>query len=144
MVNNHRIMDLTITIKEGVGNIKYGMNPDEVIGLWGAAGEKELIEGATEEKTTVLRYLQDGVSLYFEGANPTLTCIELSNEDSTLWGEQLFLLDEEELIQLMKNHNYATPETEIEVWGEKRISYPEGNIDFFFEEGEMTSIALGL
>ena len=86
-------MELDIKIKEGVGDIKFGMPVEEIVKLLGTADEVENIDNAADESTTVLRYNNDGLTLFCEGENPTLACIDISNEDCTLFGEQVFNLD---------------------------------------------------
>ena len=44
---------------------------------------------------------------------------------------------------LMVKNNYTEQDADEEDWGERRISFPEGNVDFYFDEGELVSIILG-
>ena len=85
----------------------------------------------------------DDVSLFFEGDNPTLTCIDIANEDCTLFGKEVFDMNEKEIVALMVSNNYFEQDADTEDWGERRISFPEGNIDFFFEDDELMSIIIG-
>lgn len=136
-------MDLTISIKEGVGDIKFGMPVEEIVNLLGTADEVENIDNAADESTTVLRYNDIGLTLFCEGENPILACIDVCNEDSTLFGKQVFDLNERELVKLMVDNNYTEQDVDEEDWGERRVTFPEGNIDFYFDEGELVSIILG-
>lgn len=136
-------MNLEIKIKQGIGDIKFDMPVEEVVSLLGNASEVENIDNAADESTTVLRYEEEGLTLFFEGENPTLSCIDISNEDSTLFGEDVFDLEEDELIDLLKKNNYSDIDTDTEDWGEKRISIAAGNVDFYFDEGYLMSVILG-
>ena len=136
-------MDLTIRIKEGVGEIKFGMPVEEIVKLLGTADELENIDNAADESTTVLRYNDDGLTLFCEGENPTLACIDVANEDSTLFGEKVFDLDERGLVNLMVKNNITEQDVDEEDWGERRVTFNEGNIDFYYDNGELVSIILG-
>ena len=136
-------MEMKLLIKEGVGNIRFGMPVEEVVAAMGTADEVENIENAADEPTTVLRYNDLGLTLFFEGENPVLACIDVCNEDCEMLGERVFDLDERALVQLMVEHGYTEQDVDDEDWGERRVSFPEGNMDIFFDEGLMMSITLG-
>ncbi len=136
-------MDLTIHIKQGIGDIHFHMPVEEVVALMGTADEVENIDNAADEPTTVLHYNDLGITLFFEDDNPQLACVDIANEDCILFGENVFDLDEREIVQLMVKNNFTEQDADEEDWGERRISFPEGNIDFYFDEGELVSIILG-
>lgn len=130
-----------ITIKQGYGEIRFDMPVEEVVATMGDADEVECIDNAEGEPTTILRY--PGLTLFFEGDCPILACIDISNEEATLFGKQIFELNEKEVVKLMVSNKYYEQDIENEDWGERRISFNEGNIDFFFEDDEMVSIIIG-
>ena len=136
-------MDYTIKIKEGIGEIRFGMPVEEVVSLLGNAEEVESMENASDEITTILHYDDGALTLFFEGENPVLQCIDLSAEESTLFGEHLFDMEEKEIVQLMVKNNYFEQDADEEAWGERRISFGEGNIDFFFEDNELLAVVFG-
>ena len=136
-------MDLTIKIKEGLGEIKFGMPVEEIVNLLGMADEVENIDNAVDESTTVLRYNDLGLTLFCEGENPALACVDVANEDCTLFGEQVFDLDERSLVNLMVKNNITEQDVDEEDWGERRVTFNEGNIDFYYDNGEMVSIIMG-
>ncbi|MGX8712199.1 MAG: hypothetical protein ACSW8I_00750 [bacterium] len=119
------------------------MPVEEIVNLLGTADEVENIDNAADESTTVLRYNDLGLTLFCEGDNPTLACIDVANEDSTLFGEQMFDMDERQVVALMVKNKYTEQDVDEEDWGERRVTFPEGNIDFYFDEGELVSIILG-
>ncbi len=136
-------MKMEIKIKQGLGELKFNMPVEEAVAMLGTANEVENIDNAADESTTVLRYTDMGLTLFFEGENPTLACIDVANEECTLLGENVFDLDERQLVQLMVKNNYTEQDVDEEDWGERRVSFPEGNIDFYYDEGELVSIILG-
>ncbi len=136
-------MNLTINIKQGLGDVRFNMPVEEVVALLGNADEVENIDNAADEPTTVLRYNNHGITLFFEGENPVLACIDVSNEECTLFDKHIFDMNERQLVELMVANKYLEQDVDEEEWGERRVSFPEGNIDFFFDEGELVSIIIG-
>lgn len=136
-------MEQNIIIKQGIGDIRFDMPVEEVVALMGTPNEVEEIDNAADETTTVLRYLDDGVTLFFEGENPCLQCIDVDNEEYTMFGENVFDLSEKEIVQLMVRNKYCEQDIEDEVWGERRVSFGEANVDFFFDGDELVSISIG-
>ena len=136
-------MNLEIKIKEGFGDIRFGMPVESVMAILGPADEVEDMENAADEPTIVLHYNELGFTLFFEGDNPTLACIDLANEECTLFGATVFDLDERSLVKLMVANGFAEQDVDDEDWGERRVTFIRGNIDFYFDQGEMTSIILG-
>lgn len=136
-------MNLTINIKQGLGDVRFNMPVEEVVELLGNADEVENIDNAADEPTTVLRYNNHGITLFFEGENPVLACIDVSNEECTLFDKRIFNMNERQLVELMVANKYLEQDVDEEEWGERRVSFPEGNIDFFFDEGELVSIIIG-
>lgn len=136
-------MNLEIRIKEGLGELRFNMPVEDVVKILGNADEVENIENAADEPTTVLHYNDLGLTLFCEGENPTLACIDVDNEDCTLFGKEVFDMDERAIVKLMVSNNYTEQDADEEDWGERRITFPEGNIDFYFDDGELVSIILG-
>lgn len=138
----HQNMNKEIKIKKGYGDILFDMPIEEVVAIMGEADELETIQNAIDETTTVLRY-GDSLTLFFEGDNPTLTCIDVTDEDTILFGKEIFDLGEKEIVDLMVSNNYYEQDVDNEEWGERRITFNEGNIDFYLEEDELMSISIG-
>lgn len=137
------IMEMDIKLRKGLGDLRFAMPVEEAVAILGTADEVENIDNAADESTTVLRYTDLGITLFFEGDNPTLACIDTANPDCTLFGADVFDLEERDIVQLMVKNNYTEQDADEEDWGERRISFPEGNVDFYFDEGELVSIILG-
>ncbi len=135
-------MNKEIQIKKGYGDIRFDMPVEEVVALLGDADEVEAIENAADETTTVLRY-SDSCTLFFEGDNPTLSCIDITDEDTLLFGKEIFDLSEKEIVALMVANKFFEQDVDNEEWGERRVSFNEGNIDFYLEDDELMSISIG-
>lgn len=135
-------MNKEIHIRKGYGDIRFDMPVEEVVAILGPADEVEAIENAIDETTTVLRY-GDGLTLFFEGGSPILSCMDIAEEGATLLGKEVFHLGEKEIVALMVSNNYFEQDVDNEDWGERRVSFNEGNIDFYLEDDELVSISIG-
>ncbi len=136
-------MNLEIRIKEGLGDLHFHMPVEEIVQLLGNADEVENIDNAADEPTTVLHYNDLGITLFCEGENPTLACIDTANEECKIFGKDVFDMEERDIVKLMVSNLYTEQDADEEDWGERRISFPEANIDFYFDKGELVSIILG-
>lgn len=135
-------MNKEILIKQGYGDIRFDMPVEEVMSILGPATKVESIENAADEPTTVLHY-GDEFTLFFEGENPVLSCIDITDEDATLLGKEIFDLSEKEIVKLMVDNKYLEQDVDNEEWGERRITFGEGNIDFYLEDDELMSVIIG-
>jgi len=72
-----------------------------------------------------------------------VACFETENEEATLYGEKVFELDKEEIIDLMKTNGFKELEEETED-GELRVSFEDGMIDFFFEDDMLMAVSWGI
>lgn len=135
-------MNTDINIKEGFGSIKFDMPVEEVVAILGEPNEVETIENAMDETTTVLRY-SNSLTLFFEGDNPTLSCVDIGDEEATLFGCKIFEMTEKEIVKLMVDNHYYEQYVDNEVWGERRVTFGEGNVDFYFDDDELQSVIIG-
>lgn len=135
-------MKLDINIKQGIGEITFGMPVEKVVELLGDPSQVETIDNAADETTTVLRY-EDSLTLFFEGDSPILSCIDITNEEATLFGKNIFDLGEKDIVRLMVDNNYLEQDVDNEEWGERRVTFNEGNIDFYLEDDELMSVIIG-
>lgn len=136
-------MNPDIQIKHGFGDVVFEMPIEEVVAILGEADECETIDNAADETTTILRY-NDRMTLFFEGDCPTLSCIDINDEEATLFGKKVFDLGEKEIVRLMVDNQYYEQDIDNEDWGERRITFGEGNIDFYFEDDELLSVIIGI
>ena len=131
--------------KEGFGELKFGETSDHVINVLGDPDEIETIQDDDAFNTTILNYWDFGVSAFFEGNEKSvLSCLETDIEESTLFGKKIFEMNELQIIGLMKEKGFEVAETEEEPDGERRISYDDALIDFFFMEGELIAVNWGV
>jgi len=135
-------MTFEIHIRQGIGELKFDMPVEEVAAFLGDADDVETIDNAIDETTTVLRY-DDGLTLFFEEYNPILSCIDIANHKTTLFDKKIFDMSEKEIVHMMVDNKYFEQDVDNEAWGERRVSFNEGNIDFFFEKGRLTSVIIG-
>lgn len=136
-------MNLEIKIKEGLGDLRFGMTEEQIKAIMSHPDEVEHIENAADEPTTVMHYNDLGITLFLEKEPQVLACIDIANDECTLFGKEVFCLDERALVKLMVANDFAEQDVEQEDWGERRVSFTRGNIDFYFDDGEMTSIIMG-
>lgn len=135
-------MALDIHIRQGIDDVRFDMPIEQVVAILGEADEVECIENAADEPTTVLHYA-DKMTLFFENDNPTLSCIDITDEEARLFGKEIFDCTEKEVVQLMIDNNYFEQDVDNEEWGERRVTFNEGNIDFYFEDDELMSVIIG-
>ena len=136
-------MDYTINIKKGIGELLFDMTVEDVKHLLGEPTEIENIDNGMDEETLVLHYDELGLTLFFEGEPRLLNCIDTDNEETVLFGQKVYEMQEKEVAHLMVTNNYFAEDIETESWGERRVSFSEANVDFFFEDDELVSIVFG-
>ncbi len=132
-----------IIINQGLKELHFGIPIEDVVALLGQADEVEDLSIDNEESTTVLHYYENNLTLFFEEVNPVLSCVEVSHPETLLFGEKIFHMTEKQLVALMTKNNYFKENIELEAWGEKRISFDDAIIDFYFEKGKLNSIVFG-
>ena len=136
-------MEPIIKLKEGYGDLRFGMPVEDVVAILGTADSVENIDNAADEPTTVLHYEERGLTLFFEEENPVLACIDVCDTESTLYGQRVFDFGQSTIVDLVKKHGFSELEVDDEDWGERRVSFPEADADFFFDDDELVSVTLG-
>jgi len=139
------ITKFDINLNEGLGDIKFGMSKEKVIEVFGTPEDEEIIDENDVFFTDIFHYLDDTINLFFEYQfSSVLSNIEVSHPDSSLFGQKVFELSEDEIIELMKNNDFIVMEKENEPWGEKRVTFDNGLVDFYFEKEKLVSISWGV
>lgn len=134
-----------IILKEGFGELRFGMQINQVINLIGNPSEVEEIGEDLEMPATVLYYEEEGLSCFFENLEQErLSCINIETEDILLFGKQIFGKTSKEIVELMRENKIFEQTMDKEEWGEERISYEEYAIDFFFTDDKLKSVTIGL
>lgn len=131
--------------KAGFGELKFGKLSEHIIEVLGEPEEVENIQDDDDFNTTILNYWEIGLSAFFEGIEKSvLSCFETDIEDSTLFGKKVFELNEQQVIELMKENGYDLAELEVDDDGERRISYDDALIDFFFHKEHLIAVNWGV
>lgn len=137
--------EFEIIPKTGYGKIKFGDPSEVVIKELGQPEDVENIEDEDVFNTVILYYWSRKVTVFFEGREKSVvSCFETENTSSTLYGKPVFALNEAQIRKLMKEMGFPLAEEEIEITGEKRISYDDAMIDFFFQDDKLTAVNWGV
>lgn len=138
---------MEILLLEGINELKFGDSPQTVENTLGKPLEIEnLGDEADEDLDTILwNYDKEGLTVFFEGKNNhVLSCFETDNEEVTLFGKKIFGLNEQEITSLMKENGLSQIDSDEEEWGERRVSFDEGLIDFYFQDGKLVTVNWGV
>src|SRR5688572_17330325 len=107
--------------KVGLNNLIFGLAKVEAELILGNAEEMERFDSGDDYQTEVLHYWTNGFSLFFDQRNNyILSCVEIDNEETVLWGEKIFSLTEEQIIELFSKQGYIQKDMEEHEWGERR------------------------
>jgi hypothetical protein len=133
-------MKYIISPGEGLEEIKFGMSHEAVTAILGKPDETDV---ESEEGLNSEMWIYDDLqmTLFFEGNDaPELVCIETDHPDTELFGKKIFGLSEKEIIALMQNSGKTELDVEDEAWGERRVSFDDAMIDFYFENGKLNTV----
>jgi hypothetical protein len=140
-----KVLTLDIVPKAGYGEIHFGETSEKVITYIGQPEDVENIEDVDGFSTVVLYYWDLGVTVFFEGREKSVvSCIETENPESFMFGKKIFEMSEEDIVSLMESYKYEVAEIEMETTGERRVSYDDAMIDFFFSEGDLIAVNWGV
>jgi hypothetical protein len=135
-----------INLLKGFCTLSFGVSAADAEQVFGKPEEIQVLDDPIlETSCTVYHYWELGFSLFFDNKNAMkFGSVEVDNKDSLLFGNKLFSLNEQHLIDLMKQHHYTLTDTEKQDWGEKRLSFDEAGLDCYFENGKLSSINFGV
>lgn len=139
-------MSVQLDIKPGIGlsGLLFGATMSDAEKRFGKAEEVELLDDIDDCQATVWHYWASGFTLFFDEQNQQyFNCAEIDNPQTLLWGQAIFNLNEEQIIDLFKSKGIKSYETEVHEWGESRLSFDDANIDFYFEKNKLCSINYG-
>ena len=140
-----KALTFDIIPRKGFGEIDFGDTSEKVITLLGQPEDVENIEDVDGFNTVVLFYYERGITIFFEGREKSVVaCIETENPDSIMYGKTIFNMTEEDIIALMADKGFEVAEIEMETTGERRVSYDDAMIDFFFLDGDLVFINWGV
>jgi hypothetical protein len=138
--------DFTIMPLKGYGEIPFGMTLDEAVKKLGMPDFYEELSDMEEtgNRSIYYEYEELETNIYFEGVTKSVVaCFETENMEATLYGEPVFDLTKEEIINLMKKQGFKELEEETED-EELRVSFEDAMIDFFFDEDELSAVSWGV
>jgi hypothetical protein len=138
--------NLTIRPLVGFGDLNFGISMQEIVEILGQPEDSEVLsDGEDEVETLIWNYWQHGITLFIEGTdNSVLSNCETDNRSATLFDKKVFEMDEKGIIALMKENGFAVYETEMETWGEKRLSFEDAQIDFYFDVDQLVTVNWGV
>jgi hypothetical protein len=140
-----KALTLDIIPMKGFGEINFGDTSEKVIALFGQPEDVDNIEDVDGFNTVVLFYYELGITVFFEGREKSVVaCIETENPESIMYGKTVFDMTEEDIIALMTDKGFEVAEIEMETTGERRVSYDDAMIDFFFLDGDLVFINWGV
>lgn len=130
----------------GLEEIKFGADQAEVENIMGEPEEIEDLEGeADESDAEVWNYWKEGHTVFFDKAqNNRCACFETDNNKAVMWDKQVFQMNEQQITELMKTNGFTELDAEDEEWGERRVSFNDAVVDFYFENGQLISVSWGV
>ena len=138
-------MGIQIILKKGMGDIHFGCTPEVVRALLGDPDEVEELESAVDGvvESIVWNYPDSGLNFFFEASNgePSLSTIESDNLDTVVFNAKIFNLTKDSIIELMKENGYSDIDEDDETWGEHRVTFDDAQIDFYFDDQELTLVS---
>jgi hypothetical protein len=135
-----------INLLKGFCNLNFGALAIDAENAFGKPEEIQNLEDPIlDTSCTVYHYWEKGFSLFFDNKNDKkFGSVEVDNENTLLFNEKIFSLNEKQISELMLKNNFLLSDTEVQEWGEKRLSFDDAGFDCYFENGKMTSINFGL
>ena len=129
-------------IEPGVGLdvLLFGTNTKEILDILGEPADIEKDEDE-DFPSEMWLYPEQQLTLFIEGdETKLLICIESNHPDTTLFGKKIFSMSEAEITALMDKNVCGEVDSEDEAWGERRVSFDDYMIDFYFENGTLNTV----
>ena len=136
--------NIEIKIKEGLNELKFGLTMDAVKKMLGNPDETEKVS-EDEGNTEIWYYDEDGITVFFgEEEGWRCICVETDNEEAEIFGKKIIDIKGAQIEELFSENGYNDFETEVEAWGEKRMSINDAVIDFYLEDDEIVAVNWGV
>lgn len=135
-----------INLLKGFGSLSFGLTIYDAEKAYGKPNEVQVLtDEILETSCTVLHYWDSGFSLFFDNKNlKKFSSVEVDHKHTLLFGKKIFELTEQQIIELMKQHDYDLTDSEQQEWGEKRLSFDDAGLDCYFENSKLSSINFGI
>lgn len=137
--------DMQILLKKGLGEIHFGCTPELVRGVIGEPEDVEELENPIDGnvESIVWNYPEEGLNFFFDAANgePSLSTIESDNLETVLFNSKIFNISRDMIISLMTENGYTGLDEDDETWGEHRVTFDDAQIDFYFDDQELTLVS---
>ena len=138
-------MKLEIKIKKGLSELPFMCTTESVRKLLGDPDDTEELDNQSDGslESIVWNYVNTGLNFFFDstGPEPILSTIESDNLETELSGKKVFQLTHAGIVALMKAEGFAEFEEEDETWGEHRVTFDDAQIDFYYDEQELTLVS---
>lgn len=129
-------------IKPGIGfnEAAFGTAPENIEALYGSPDEKD-VDTDDDMRSEMWVYFDLKLTFFFEGDDiRRLVSVESGHPETKLFDKALFRLKEKDLIALLKDHQAEMIETENEDWGERRVSWDDMMMDFYFKDDKLITV----
>ncbi len=124
----------------GFGSLKFGATQKDVEAVLGPPQETETIDVEGEiHEVEVWSYYELGHAVYFEKElNDVVTNFETDNAGATMFGQKVFELDQNGIIDLMKKNGFDDHEVEDDPELDERIIFfNDAHMQFVFDNGRL-------
>jgi len=138
------LSDNTIKPNKGYGKIEFGMDMERLAELVGEPEEIVSFDDDEELNIVVLHYWEQGFSVFMDGITRQVVAgIETEHPDAELYNTKIIGMSEEDAIKFMKENGHENFDIEMED-SDKRYSFDEGMMDFFFVDGKLEYMNFGV
>ncbi|WP_181304808.1 hypothetical protein [Rufibacter sp. XAAS-G3-1] len=145
MEQDREQFDHEIKLGYGIGDLRFGLNMDDVEEIMGEPEEVEESDEEDEFEHKAWNYWDSGFSFYFDKEDDyRLSCIETANPNVTLFGQKIFEMSQQEVEQLFKENGVQNVEKEKIENNVTCLSYEREMIDLYFEEGKLLAVNFGV
>ncbi|MFP4467621.1 MAG: hypothetical protein ACLFN2_01525 [Bacteroidales bacterium] len=124
----------------GFGSLKFGATQKDVEAVLGPPQETETIDVEGEiHEVEVWSYYELGHAVYFEKElNNVVTNFETDNAEATMFGQKVFEMDQNGIIDLMKKNGFEDHEVEDDPELDERIVFfNDAHMQFVFDNGRL-------
>ncbi len=128
----------------GFGSLKFGATQKDVEAVLGPPQETETIDVEGEiHEVEVWSYYELGHAVYFEKElNNVVTNFETDNAEAGMFGQKVFQLDQEGIIDLMKQNGFEDHEVEEDPELDERIVFfNDAHMQSVFDDGRLALVS---